>query len=149
MKKPAYIIVVLMLVMSVVSVSTASAQTNSAQQVTADIPFTFHVGNKNLPAGQYTVRCVNPSSDLKILQLRSTDGKSTVLLQTSSIVGRMNKDAKLVFNRYGNQYYFAQAWLVGENVGMQAVKSRNEKATAKEMARLAYEPEMIALTNKR
>jgi hypothetical protein len=149
MKKPAYIIVVLMVVMSVLSVSTASAQTNSAQQVTADIPFTFHVGNKNLPAGQYTVRCINPSSDLKVLQLRSTDGKSTVLLQTSSIVGRMNKDAKLVFNRYGNQYYFAQAWLVGENVGMQAVKSRNEKATAKEMARLAYEPEMIALTNKR
>jgi hypothetical protein len=149
MKKPAYIIVILMLVMSVVSVSTANAQTNSAQQVTADIPFTFHVGNKNLPAGQYTVRCINPSSDVKVLQLRSTDGKSTVLLQTSSIVGRMNKDAKLVFNRYGNQYYFAQAWLVGENVGMQAVKSRNEKATAKEMARLAYEPEMIALTNKR
>jgi hypothetical protein len=149
MKKPAYIIVVLMVVMSVLSVSTASAQTNSAQQVTADIPFTFHVGNKNLPAGQYTVRCINPSSDVKVLQLRSTDGKSTVLLQTSSIVGRMNKDAKLVFNRYGNQYYFAQAWLVGENVGMQAVKSRNEKATAKEMARLAYEPEMIALTNKR
>jgi hypothetical protein len=149
MKKPAYIIVVLMVVMSVLSVSTASAQTNSAQQVTADIPFTFHVGNKNLPAGQYTVRCINPSSDVKVLQLRSTDGKSTVLLQTSSIVGRMNKDAKLVFNRYGNQYYFAQAWLVGENVGMQAVKSRNEKATAKEMARLAYKPEMIALTDKR
>ena len=149
MKKPAYIIVVLMVVMSVLSVSTVSAQTNSAQQVTADIPFTFHVGNKNLPAGQYTVRCINPSSDVKVLQLRSTDGKSTVLLQTSSIVGRMNKDAKLVFNRYGNQYYFAQAWLVGENVGMQAVKSRNEKATAKEMARLAYKPEMIALTDKR
>lgn len=149
MKKPAYIIVAVMVVMSVISLSTTSAQSTSAQQFTAEIPFTFHVGTKNLPAGKYTVRCVNPSSDLKVLQLRSTDGKSTVLLQTNSIVGRMNKDAKLVFNRYGNQYYFAQAWLVAENVGMQAVKSRNEKATAKEMARLAYEPEIIALTNKR
>lgn len=128
------------------SVANANAQTT---QFTADIPFMFHVGNQSLPAGEYTVRCINPSSDMKILQLRSSNGESAVLVRTSSVIGRKNEDTKLVFNRYGNQYYFAQAWLVSENIGMQAVKSRQERATAKEMARLAYKPEMVALTANR
>jgi len=147
MQKQAYIIIAVIIALSTVSF-TASAQTTSAQQFTADIPFAFHVGGKRLPAGEYVVRCINPSSDVKVLQLRSVDGKSSILLRTSSVVGRMNKDTRLVFNRYGNQYYFAQAWLVAEKVGMQAVRSKQEKATAREMARLAHAPEMVAVTNK-
>ena len=142
MRKQIYIIAIVMAVCAGSLVS-ANAQTT---QMTANIPFTFHVGNQSLPAGEYTVRCINPSSDSKVLQLRSLSGESAVLIQTSSVIGRKNTDTKLVFNRYGNQYYFAQAWLVSENIGMQAVKSRREKATAKEMARLSYQPETVALT---
>ena len=127
--------------------TTAHAQT--INQFTADIPFDFHVGGERFPAGEYTIRCVNPSSDVKVLQLRKTDGGPSVVLHTNSIVGRMNRKSKLVFSRYGNQYYFSQAWLASESLGMQAVKSRQEKATAKEMARLAYKPELVALAVKR
>jgi len=144
---------ILMLAVSVVvliTIATATtAQAQSMNQMTADIPFDFHVGGERFAAGEYSVRCINPSSDVKILQLRKTDGESSVMLHTNSIVGRMNRKSKLVFNRYGNQYYFSQVWLVSESLGMQAVKSRQEKATAKEMARLSYKPEMVALTMKR
>jgi hypothetical protein len=125
--------------------SVTSINAQATQQFTADIPFDFHVGGERFPAGEYTVRCVNPSSDVKVLQLRKTDGESSVMLHTNSVIGRMNRTSKLIFNRYGNQYYFSQAWLASDGLGMQAVKSRQEKATAKEMARLSYKPEMVAL----
>ncbi len=136
----------------VVLVTMAAFATTHAQttnQFTADIPFDFHVGGERFPAGEYTIRCLNPSSDVKILQLRKTDGESSVVLHTNSIVGRINRNSRLVFSRYGTQYYFSLAWLGSESLGMQAVKSRQEKATAKEMARLTYKPEMVALTINR
>ena len=136
----------------VVLVTMAAATTAQAQtinQFTADIPFDFHVGGERFPAGEYTIRCLNPSSDVKVLQLRKTDGESSITLHTNSAAGRMNQKSRLVFSRYGNQYYFSQAWLGSESLGMQVVKSRQEKATAKEMARLAYKPEMIALAINR
>jgi len=135
------------LLVTMAAVTTVQAQTTN--QFTADIPFDFYVGGERFPAGEYTIRCLNPSSDVKVLQLRKTDGASSVMLHTNSIVGRMNWNSRLVFSRYGNQYYFSQAWLGSESLGMQAVKSRQEKATAKEMARLAYKPEMVALAINR
>lgn len=141
MRKQIYLIAI------VIAVCAGSGENTNAQTThfTADIPFTFHVGNESLPAGEYTVRCTNPASDVKVLQLRSKDGKSNVLVRTSSMIGPVNNQTKLVFNRYGNQYYFAQAWLVADSTGMRAIKSRNEIATAKELARLAHAPEMVAL----
>jgi hypothetical protein len=135
----------------VIALCAGSAENANAQTThfTADIPFTFHVGDQSLPAGEYTVRCTNPASDVKVLQLRSKDGKSNVLVRTNSVIGGVNNQTKLVFNRYGNQYYFAQAWLIADNVGMRAVKSRNERATAKELAKLAHAPEMVALSPRR
>lgn len=148
MKKQIFMLAGLVVVLVTMAAATP-AQAQTTNQFTADIPFDFHVAGERFPAGEYTVRCLNPSSDVKVLQLRKTDGKSSVMLHTNGVVGRMNRTSKLIFNRYGNQYYFSQAWLVSESLGMQAVKSRQEKATAKEMARLAYKPEMVALTMKR
>lgn len=139
------------LIAIVIALCAGSAENANAQTThfTADIPFTFHVGDQSLPAGEYRVRCTNPASDVKVLQLRSKDGKSNVLVRTNSVIGGVNNQTKLVFNRYGNQYYFAQAWLIADNVGMRAVKSRNERATAKELAKLAHAPEMVALSPRR
>ncbi|HKO63208.1 MAG TPA: hypothetical protein VJV03_18745 [Pyrinomonadaceae bacterium] len=147
MKRRIFMLAVSVAVTTMAVFATAQAQTT--QQSMADIPFDFHVGSERFAAGQYTVRCLNPSSDVKVLQLRSKDGKTTVSLLTNSVVGQKDKKSSLVFNRYGNQYYFAQAWLVSERVGMQALKSGQEKATAKEMARLSYKPEMVALSMNR
>ena len=147
MRNQIFMLAASVLLITMAAMTTAQAQTTN--QFTANIPFDFHVSGERFPAGEYTVRCLNPSSDVKVLQLRKTDGESSVMLHTNSIVGRMNWKSRLVFSRYGNQYYFSQAWLGSESLGMRAVKSRQEKATAKEMARLAYKPEMVALTLNR
>src|ERR1043165_9831234 len=85
----------------------AQAQTSSPQRVTATIPFAFHVGKTMLPAGRYTITVLNPSSDRKILQVRSRDGRSSAVALTMGIIGHSSDNAKLVFEHYGDRYVFA------------------------------------------
>lgn len=143
MKKSAYMIAVGMLVVAA-GLSSANAQATQS----AVIPFAFHVGDQSFAAGEYEVRCTNPSSDRKVLQLRSKDGSQSVLIQTNSVIDKSNSDARLVFNQYGNRYYFSQAWMAG-TIGMQAPKSRNERATAEEVATIKQATAMVALNRKR
>ena len=65
---------------------TAHAQTSSTQRVIANIPFTFNVGKTTLPAGRYTITVLNPSSDRKILQIRSLSGRSSAMVLTNGVV---------------------------------------------------------------
>jgi hypothetical protein len=126
--------------------STAKAQTSGTTQLIANIPFEFSVGNQTLPAGEDAVRCTNPASDMKVLQLRSSDGSASVMVRTNSVIGKTQDDAKLVFNRYGDHYFFAQAWLPADSIGMQASKSRNEKQIARELAGTKLSTKSVAIT---
>src|SRR6476469_2305757 len=149
MKKKLYMVVTMMALLAVADLSSTNAQTQSSMQLKMNIPFAFSVGNQTMPAGEYTVRCTNPSSDTKVLQLRSHDGRENVLVRTSSVIGKLEDDAKLVFYRYGDRYFFAQAWLPSESIGMQAPKSRSEKQTARELAANKHTREEVALRIKR
>jgi hypothetical protein len=106
----------------------AQAQTVSGQQVLASVPFEFNVGNTTLPAGKYVITVLNPTSDRRILQVRSTDGRSSAMILTSAVIGKAADNAKLVFHRYGDRYFFAQAHLAGDATTLAAVKSRAERA---------------------
>jgi hypothetical protein len=103
----------------------AHAQT----KVIASIPFAFSAGKTTLPAGRYTITVVNPSSDRKILQIRSMNGRSSVMVMTTGIIGHASDNAKLVFERYGDRYVFAQAQLAGDETTLAAVQSKNKKAS--------------------
>ena len=145
MKKLAYMLAVVMLVVAA-GLSSASAQNST--QMTADIPFAFHVGDQSFAAGEYEVRLSNPSSPRRVVHLRSKDGSANVLIQTNSVVNNDNGDAKLVFNRYGDRYYFAEAW-TADTIGMRVAKSQGERATAKELANIKRGTEMVVLNRKR
>jgi hypothetical protein len=107
----------------------AEAQTNVSPTMRAEVPFTFRVGDKTLPAGVYTVSILNPTSDRKTLQIRSKNGRVSAIVQTVSANAALAKHAKLVFHRYGDQYFFAQAQLLGESTSLAATKTRAERAT--------------------
>lgn len=149
MKKQAYMTAIMILFVTVIGLSSASGQTSGAPQMTANIPFDFNVGDKTLPAGDYTVRCINPASDQKALQLLARDGGARVLVQTNSVIGKTSENAKLVFNRYGDRYFFAQAWLPADNTGLQAPKSGYEKRIARELATSKPSRESVAVTARR
>jgi hypothetical protein len=112
----------------------AQAQTGGAQRVVANIPFAFNVGNKNLPAGKYSITVLNPTSDRKILQVRSTNGQSSAMIMTSAVIGKLSDDAKLVFHCYGDRYFFAQAHMAGDSTSLAAVKSNAERAQRQVLA---------------
>jgi hypothetical protein len=96
-------------------------------KVIASIPFAFNAGKTTLPAGRYTITVLNPSSDRKILQIRSVNGRSSAVVLTSGIIGEAHDNAKLVFERYGDRYVFAQAQLAGDETTLAAVRSKSER----------------------
>lgn len=149
MKKQAYMIATMITLMIVAGISTAKAQSSVCDPLKANIPFSFNIGDKTLPAGEYTVRCANPASDRKVLQLRSRDGGTGVMVLTNSVIGKEQESGKLVFNRYGDQYFFSQAWLPADNTGMQTSKSREEKQIARELAANKPSKEVVALAARR
>jgi hypothetical protein len=116
-----------MILLAGIVVVSAKAQTTSAQRVIANIPFAFTVGAKTLPAGRYTIAVLNPSSDRKTLQVRSMDGRSSAIVLTTNVSGNASENAKLVFDRYGDHYYFAQAQMAGDSP-LAAVRSKAERA---------------------
>ena len=111
----------------------AQAQTSSAQKVIANIPFTFSAGKATLPAGKYTLTVINPSSDRKVLQIRSLNGHSSALILTTTGSVRPSENAKLVFERDGDRYVFIHAQLAGDTTSLAAVrhKERERNAMAK------------------
>ena len=111
----------LMLIMLAVS---AHAQTSSVQRMTATIPFEFSVGKTTLPAGKYTITVLNPTSDRKPLQIRSVNGRSSAIVLTMTSKADLSDNAKLVFERYGDQYVFAQAQLAGDATTLAAVRTK-------------------------
>jgi len=119
----------IMIVLVGVLAINAKAQTSSTQKVIASIPFAFNVGKTTLPAGKYTVTVVNPSSDRKILQIRSLNGRSSAMILTTGVTGHASDDAKLVFERYGDRYFFAQAQMAGDETSLAAVRTKERGET--------------------
>ena len=144
MKRAAYTMIALLVLVGSMAVA-AQAQNSGRNEMRANIPFEFHVGNQTLTSGEYTVRQINPSSDRVVLQLRSQDGKSVATIQMNSVIARAPQTASLTFNRYGNQYFFAQAWLDGDSSGLEASKSGAERAAQSEMAGIKAKTQMVAL----
>ncbi len=148
MKKQAYTMIVLIVLVGSMAVA-AQAQGGSRTQLVANIPFEFSVGNKSMPAGEYIVRQVNPSSDRAVLEFRSKNGKASVMVQMNPVIDRTrsNETARLSFNRYGNLHFFAQAWMPG-NDGLAASKSEAEKATRRGLGGIKSQTETVALRNR-
>jgi hypothetical protein len=124
-----------MIILAAAFTASAYAQTAGAQPVVANIPFDFNVGAKTLPAGKYTITVVNPASDRKVLQIRSSDGHSAAITQTTAITGTASERTKLVFHRYGDHYFFAQARMAGDTMALAALKSKAERAQSQAVAR--------------
>ena len=130
MKQQAVSLVILLSLLLVAG--SAIAQT---VHVRADIPFNFALGNKTYPAGAYSIGTLG-DRDGKVLLLRAEDGTACMAVISNAAENRTPADkTKLVFSRYGNQYFLSQVWLSGSNRGHQLPKSNREKEVAKAMAR--------------
>jgi len=113
-----------------------SAQSQSlSNRVTAQIPFDFTIGNKKLPAGKYSVGRNRQSSDDVVVSVDDKDGHLKAI-HTSMAAANLDitETAKLVFHRYGDQYFLYQVWPAGSSTGRQFPKSRSEREAERNLA---------------
>jgi hypothetical protein len=105
------------------------AQTTPSQQLMkANIPFAFGVEDHSLPAGQYLVFTVTPERSIRIV---STDGKHSAIVNDLPNYGSQpSPNSRLVFHRYGNEYFLAQVWTAGQNVGRNPLSSKKAMENA-------------------
>ena len=105
-----------------------------------DVPFAFHVGGKQLPAGEYSVQRQGSLGALLVSAIGHGGGGAFVL--TNSIAnpqGRKPSTATLVFNRYGaSDYFLSQVWSGNWPNGLAVPSSRAEReyVSSKHTARL-------------
>ncbi len=99
-----------------------------------DIPFSFTIKDERLPAGEYIVkRATQHSAD--VLMVRGADGGSGQMFMTQPAKSSVRMDqGKLVFHRYGDQYFLHQVWTPGDETVHELHKSRQERAVEREMA---------------
>lgn len=125
--------------------ATVSAHAQGGKQVAVTIPFNFYAGDKTLPAGQYLVGRSTQTSG-ETLVLRATDGRSGVFVLTREIQNNgIQKQSKLVFHRYENQYFLSEFWISGRSNGRALPGSRKERLMKEESAKRGGNLEKVAV----
>jgi len=107
----------------------ASAQIDG--DLDADIPFQFHVGPKELPAGRYRVHVLDEGTQ-RIMEITSADGSTSALFQVQeSDAKSAPAQSELIFNKYGDDYFLSKLYDEGDPSGSELIESRYEKQISK------------------
>ena len=130
-KRSRFAVVVLLTLTSLV-LSPGWAQSQSIR-LRANIPFPFRAGEKLMPAGEYDVQTVANSVVVRIL---GPDADTSVMFTTVGVSRQIgeDKDAKLVFNKYGDGYVLSEMWPPEQQDGRKAFPQKTEAELAKNVA---------------
>jgi hypothetical protein len=99
--------------------------------VSANIPFDFMIGGKEFKAGKYSVSRLFASNTSDTLIIRSKENSEAANFIVNSVRGKGESQARLIFNRYGNQYFLAQIFDGQGREGFGLLKSKTEREAAK------------------
>ena len=100
----------------------ASAMPAGAAEITFKVPFEFTVNGALLPRGTYTA-----STSQSALIVRGYQHAAIVI--TNRLESTTDMNAKLVFDRHGDQYVLRQAW-TGGGSGRELPKPRLDRELA-------------------
>ena len=102
--------------------------------VLANVPFSFTIDKTTMPAGQYQINAVDAAGG-HVLAIRNREAKIGRMFLTNSVSRPASlpssENAKLVFKRYGDQYFLSQIWLSGNTVGRALPTSARESELAR------------------
>jgi len=106
------------------------AQAQIIGRLKSNIPFSFYVRNRLMPAGDYAIAELNPGSGL--MEIRSADGQSAAMFLT---INKQEKDTRtpseLIFHKYGDKAFLSEIVEQGEMDGAEVAKSKMEKRLEK------------------
>lgn len=123
---------------NLVSAGYASAQTDGVQ---ATVPFSFSVGDASMPAGTYRITHLSQA----VIMIRNQQNPSIAAMEiTIPNDSALQTDRKLVFHKYGEQYFLSQVLCGGCTVSVDLPKSKREKRANLREARLVT-PQQVLL----
>ena len=129
-----------------VMLAVGTVHADPGRQVRAEVPFDFMVGNKAYPAGTYAVKYTDPQGVL-VVQIGEDDRRRTLLWSnTAPAQPIQDHSPRLIFNRYGEQYFLTQVW-AGRDIGGRALrKFHGELELAQEyLAKNVSLPEVVSI----
>ena len=94
-----------------VALCVAGAQAQSTVMLKGDVPFSFVVGNRIYPAGQYTVKELGT----EVEGWFGPDAHAFIIRTLPMGDESAPQATKLVFHRYGDDYYLAEVWSDGQS----------------------------------
>ena len=96
------------------------------------VSFEFVAGEKQMPAGRYTVSRIRSDAESALL-IRSEDGRVSAVVLTNT--GDANPPtAALVFRRHGDRYFLAEVSMPGTASVRELPKSGAERRLERELA---------------
>ena len=144
MKKTVTTIIAAVGLFLTMAVASVSAQTPTGAEV--NIPFDFSAGKASLKAGTYVI--IRKSDSM--LQIRHANEKRTILVTAPLTIGSRDYRAgeRLVFNRYGDEYFLTQVWFTADQ-GKQLLPSNAETSAARELVKRNLKPERVEIAVRR
>ena len=110
---------------TIAALMAVAAVQSQAIRMRATIPFNFQVNGTTLPAGNYDLTRVDPIGSA--LQMASYDAKASVMFVSNvETSNRPSTKSKLVFHRYGNDYFLSEIWTAGDNRARKLSRSPEE-----------------------
>jgi hypothetical protein len=102
------------------------------EKAVANIPFAFAVADKTMPAGQYSIQHVSGLNNHVVRVQSVANGESAMVLASASNASYKTKDnveAKVIFHRYGDRYFFSEIWTADGGLRGKAQPSKLERET--------------------
>ena len=114
------------------------AQAQSGSLYRANIPFDFSVNGKSFKAGEYAISFGFLRDSPASFLIRSADGKETVVIRNAfpKEVLKPNRNARIVFDKDGDNYALAEIKSLQVNVELYNIKTKqkSEKTTGVEIS---------------
>lgn len=149
-RKALRVLTILSLVATIVPDSVKAQSLNFS----LDVPYAFIVGDKELPAGRYSIHR-SPLGLEDVLVIESADRKISQDFRMKIFLSKESatEDKKLIFAKYGDQRFLSQIWAIsplGKSTRYQINKGKRElqlEQTAKQ-DQSATQPEVVNLVIK-
>jgi hypothetical protein len=107
----------------------ANAQIEPGEALRIDVPHSFVVRDKTLPAGKYTITPIEESDgSTHLLKLQSQNGKEVAVFDTTEkILNEPYKNTELVFKQTGDEYVLTEIRIKGEEQANDIPETKSEK----------------------
>jgi hypothetical protein len=97
--------------------------------VRINVPHSFVVRDKTLPAGEYVITPIEEADgSTHLLKLQNEHGKEFAVFDTlEKTLNEPSKNTELIFNQAGDEYVLTGIQVKGEDEANQVIETKSEK----------------------